>query len=61
MPIILDTNMLTILQLRQSPVADVLQQRLAKVLKDELLTTVVSFQEQIQGWMAYLHLAKSDR
>jgi tRNA(fMet)-specific endonuclease VapC len=61
MPIILDTDVLTILQLRKSPVADVLHKRLARVPKEDLLTTVVSFQEQIQGWMAYLHQARSER
>ena len=60
-PIILDTDMLTILQQRKSPDADVLHRRLGRVPKEELLTTVVSFQEQIQGWMAYLNQARSDR
>jgi tRNA(fMet)-specific endonuclease VapC len=61
MPIILDTDVLTILQLRKSPVADALHKRLSRVLNEDLLTTVVSFQEQIQGWMAYLHQARNER
>jgi tRNA(fMet)-specific endonuclease VapC len=36
-----------------------LRERLADVPPDELATTIISYEEQIRGWMTYLARAKS--
>ena len=59
MPVILDTDHLTILQ-RQGPEADRLLGRLDQLAPDDIATTIVSFQEQVQGWLAYLNSAGRD-
>ena len=59
MPVILDTGHLTILQ-RQVPEADRLFGRLDQLAPDDIATTIASFQEQVQGWLAYLNSAGRD-
>ena len=55
MPVVLDTDHLSILQWREQPACDRLLARLAKLAPDDIATTIVSFHEQVQGWMAYLN------
>jgi tRNA(fMet)-specific endonuclease VapC len=58
-PVILDTDHVTLLQ-RQGPDADRLLNRLDQLAPDDIATTIVSFQEQVQGWLAYLNQARRD-
>jgi tRNA(fMet)-specific endonuclease VapC len=58
-PVILDTDHLTILQ-RQGPEANRLVGRLDQLAADDIATTIVSFQEQVQGWLAFLNQARRE-
>jgi tRNA(fMet)-specific endonuclease VapC len=57
--VILDTDHLTIL-LRESSEADRLLRRLDLLAAEEIATTIVSFQEQVQGWLAFLNQSRRD-
>lgn len=59
MRLILDTDLLTILQQRSQPAYGCLAMRLAEHAADDICATIVSFQEQVQGWMAALNKARS--
>ena len=59
MPLVLDTDHLTVLQRRQQPGCDRLLARLERVPADDVAVTIISFQEQIQGWLAFLSRARS--
>ncbi len=54
MPVLLDTDHLSILQWRELPACDRLLERLDQVPPDDIATSIISFQEQAQGWLAYL-------
>jgi tRNA(fMet)-specific endonuclease VapC len=56
---VLDTDHLTILQRRSQPALSNLSTRLARYSPDLLFTTIISFQEQFQGWMAYINKTTS--
>ena len=56
MPVVLDTDHLTLLQ-RQGPEATHILTRLDRLAADDIAATIVSFQEQFQGWLAYLNKA----
>jgi tRNA(fMet)-specific endonuclease VapC len=56
---ILDTDHLTILQQESQPACDRFFARLAEHSDQTLAVTIISFQEQIQGWMAFLNQARS--
>lgn len=58
MPVLLDTDHLSVLQWREQPACDRLLARLDKLAPDDIATTIVSFHEQIQGWQAYLARAR---
>jgi tRNA(fMet)-specific endonuclease VapC len=51
---ILDTDHLSILEWHDSPAAVALQRRLDMHDKDEVCTTIVSYEEQVRGWLATL-------
>lgn len=53
--IILDTDHISLLQVRNAPAAFALQARLETFPPDEILTTVITLEEQIRGWLARLH------
>ena len=55
---ILDTNHLSILQRRTEPAFSKLSLRLNEVSPDLIFVTIISFQEQFQGWMAFINRAK---
>jgi hypothetical protein len=46
---------------RQGPEADRLLVRLDQLPPDDIATTIVSFQEQLQGWLAFLKGACGDQ
>ena len=58
MPVLLDTDHLSVIQWQERPAYDRLVARLDLLAPDDIATSIVSFQEQIQGWMAYLNRAK---
>ncbi len=53
--IILDTDHLSLLQVRDAPAAFALQGRLATFSHDEIMATVITVEEQMRGWLARLH------
>jgi tRNA(fMet)-specific endonuclease VapC len=56
---ILDTDHLSILQRRTEPEYNKLSLQLSQYSPDLIFVTIVSFQEQFQGWMAYINKAKT--
>jgi tRNA(fMet)-specific endonuclease VapC len=56
-PVVLDTDHLSVLQWQEQPAADRLLARLDRLPPDDIATTIVSFQEQVEGWLAYLKRA----
>jgi len=57
-PVVLDTNHLSVLQWQDQPACDHLLARLDQLAPDDIATTIVSFQEQVQGWSAFLNRAR---
>jgi tRNA(fMet)-specific endonuclease VapC len=58
MPVVLDTDHLSVLQWQERPACDRLLSRLERLSADDIATTIVSFQEQVEGWLAYLKRAR---
>ncbi|HWG46920.1 MAG TPA: type II toxin-antitoxin system VapC family toxin [Gemmataceae bacterium] len=59
--VILDTDHLSVLEWQDSPAARNLRARLEDHSPEDLGTTIISFEEQMRGWAAYLgkaHKAK---
>ena len=57
--VILDTDHLSVLERRAQPGVGNLLTRLAEVPPSEVVTTVISYEEQMRGWMVYLARAQS--
>src|SRR4051794_17079470 len=57
-PVVLDTDHLSVLQWQEQPACDRLLARLEQLYPDDIATTIVSFHEQVQGWLAYLNRAR---
>jgi tRNA(fMet)-specific endonuclease VapC len=57
-PVLLDTDHLSVLQGEEQPACDRLRARLRQVPPDDVATSIVSFHEQVQGWLAYLNRAR---
>jgi tRNA(fMet)-specific endonuclease VapC len=57
--VILDTDHMSVLERREQPGVGNLRARLAEVSPSEVATTVISYEEQMRGWMAYLARARS--
>jgi len=51
---VLDTDHLSIMQRRTEPAFTKLSTRLSRYSPDLIFVSIISFQEQFQGWMAYL-------
>lgn len=58
MPVLLDTDHLSVLQWQEQPACDRLLARLDRLPPDDIATSMVSFHEQVQGWLAYLNRAR---
>ena len=56
--IILDTDCLSLLERKSGVEFYRLTERLAKLQPNEVTTTIITFEEQMRGWLAYL--AKAD-
>ena len=59
MPVILDTDHLTIVQRKTQPEYARLLNRLHQLAPDDIATSIVTFQEQTQGWLAYINRART--
>lgn len=57
--VILDTDHLSFLQHPDSRQANVLRTKLSGLNPQEVGATIVSFEEQVRGWMSYLNRARS--
>lgn len=57
---ILDTDHLGILQRQRGPEFQALASRLRQYEESQFFVTIVSFQEQIQGWTAYIARSKDE-
>ena len=58
MIVLLDTDHFSILQRQHGSTRSVLQARLAQVPVGDIKLSIVSFQEQAQGWLAFIHRAR---
>ncbi|HBB98616.1 MAG TPA: PIN domain-containing protein [Blastocatellia bacterium] len=54
MVVILDTDHLTVIQRRAEPAYSRLRARLSKLSPNTVQTTIVSFEEQMRGWLAVI-------
>lgn len=57
--VILDTDHMTLLQRTGSPLTARLSARLAEWPLEDIATTIISYEEQVRGWMAYVAKARS--
>ncbi|MBI3412171.1 MAG: type II toxin-antitoxin system VapC family toxin [Planctomycetes bacterium] len=55
MPVLLDTDHLSVLQWQEQPACDRLLERLDQLAADDMATSIVRFHEQVQGWLAYIN------
>lgn len=58
MPVLLDTDHLSVLQWEEQPACQRLLTRLDQLPPDDIATSIVSFHEQVQGWLAYLNRSR---
>jgi tRNA(fMet)-specific endonuclease VapC len=56
---VLDTDHLSVLQRHTEPAFSKLSARLSQHSPDLIFVTIISFQEQFQGWMAFINQAKT--
>jgi tRNA(fMet)-specific endonuclease VapC len=57
--IVPDTDHLSVLERSDQPGAVTLRARLAQLPPSEVVTTIISYEEQMRGWMAYLARTRS--
>jgi tRNA(fMet)-specific endonuclease VapC len=58
MAVLLDTDHLSVLQWQEQPACDRLLERLDQLPPDDIAISIISYQEQMQGWLAYLSRAR---
>ena len=61
MVVILDTDHLTVIQRRTEPSYSHLRARLSKLPSNAVQTTIVSFEEQMRGWLAVVSRAQNQK
>ena len=59
-PVLLDTHHLSVLEWQEQPACNRLLMRLDQLPSDDIATSIVSFQEQAQGALAYLRRARKN-
>jgi tRNA(fMet)-specific endonuclease VapC len=57
--VILDTDHLSLLQWNMGTEGRRLAKRLAVIPADEIVTTIINFEEQMRGWLSYLGKART--
>ena len=57
--VVLDTDHLSVLERNTAPGSTTLRAHLARLSPDEVVTTIISYEEHMQGWMAYLAQSRS--
>ena len=57
--VVLDTDHMSVLERREQPGSGNLRMRLAELPPSDVVTPVISYEEQIRGWMTYLARARS--
>jgi tRNA(fMet)-specific endonuclease VapC len=57
-PVLLDTDHLSVLEWKEQPACNRLLERLDRLPPDDIATSIVSFHEQVQGSLAYLRRAR---
>jgi tRNA(fMet)-specific endonuclease VapC len=60
-PVLLDTDHLSALEWEEQPACNRLLERLDRLPSDDIATSIVSFHEQVQGWLAYLNRARKPK
>ena len=58
MPVLLDTDHLSVLEWEEQPACNRLLERLDALPPDDIATSIISFHEQAQGALAYLNRAR---
>ena len=53
--VLLDTDHLSVMEWNEQPACSRLLARLDSLPADDMATSIVSFHEQVQGWLAYLN------
>jgi tRNA(fMet)-specific endonuclease VapC len=56
--VLLDTDHLSVLQGEEQPACDRLRARLRRLPPDDMATSIVSFHDQVQGWLAFLNRSR---
>ena len=56
---VLDTDHISLLEHGQSPEAERLRERLGELSGSEVGVTIISFEEQVRGWLTYLARART--
>lgn len=56
--VLLDTDLLSLLEWTESPIAQRLQVRLEKLQENEIATSIIHFEEQTRGWLTVLAKAR---
>jgi tRNA(fMet)-specific endonuclease VapC len=56
--VLLDTDHLSVLEWEEQPACERLLGRLDRLSPDDIATSIISFHEQVQGWLAYLNRAR---
>jgi tRNA(fMet)-specific endonuclease VapC len=57
--VVLDTDHMSVLERNTQPGLTALRAHLAQIPPDEVVTTIISYEEQMQGWTAYLAQSRS--
>lgn len=52
--VVLDTNMMSLLEWRDTSKANAILDRLDNFPAQEIATTIITFEEQARGWLAYI-------
>lgn len=56
--VVLDTDLLTLVQHKRGKAVDRLSFRLGELTDDEIAATIISYEEQMRGWLALLSAAR---